>query len=338
MNRVAQRLAYIGGAVFLTLLIGTIGFVVVEDYPVFDAFYMALITMTTVGYTEVRPLTQAGRVFNSVLIVIGVTTLFLAIGAMAQTIVELELDEYFDKRRMKRMIEKLENHYIVCGFGRVGHEVALEFQAQATPFVLIENDPEAQEKAHSLGYLYVAENATADEALDAAGIRRARCLIAAVGSDAENTYITLCARSMNPKLFIVARVDSTRGEERLRQAGADKVISPYRIGGRTIAFTALQPHVSDFLDSATGDRWIAEIEVNEGSDLVGMPLGEFRRTRAGNNVVLGLRGPSGHFVVSPSAHRRLAVGDRMLVLGREKDLASMKLPDNHPPADRPARG
>ncbi|KPK47573.1 MAG: hypothetical protein AMJ77_02640 [Dehalococcoidia bacterium SM23_28_2] len=325
--------------VFLILLVGgTVGYMLIEGWPFLDALFMTAITLSTVGYGEVQPLSSGGVVFSVFLILFGVGAVLYVLNTTVQTVLESHLGEILEVRKMKARINALRDHYIVCGFGRVGHEVALEFQAQATPFVLIENDPEAQEKAHSLGYLYVAENATADEALDAAGIRRARCLIAAVGSDAENTYITLCARSMNPKLFIVARVDSTRGEERLRQAGADKVISPYRIGGRTIAFTALQPHVSDFLDSATGDRWIAEIEVNEGSDLVGMPLGEFRRTRAGNNVVLGLRGPSGHFVVSPSAHRRLAVGDRMLVLGREKDLASMKLPDNHPPADRPARG
>jgi voltage-gated potassium channel len=134
--------------------------------------------------------------------------------------------------------------------------------------------------------------------------------------------------SRKPNLSIIARIDSARGEERLRQAGADKVISPYRIGGRSIAFSALQPHVSDFLDSTRGDRWIADIEVSEGSDLAGMTLDEFRNTRAGGTLVVGLREPNGHFVVGPSPDRRLEVGDRMLVLGSEKDLASMKLPDN----------
>ncbi len=325
--------------VFAALLVGgTVGYMLIEGWPFLDALFMTAITISTVGYGEVRPLSSGGIVFSVFLILFGVGAVLYLLNATVQTVFESNLGEVLEVRKMKARINALRDHYIVCGFGRVGHEVALEFQAQTTPFVLIENDPEAQEKARSLGYLYVAENATAEEALDAAGVRRARCLIAAVGSDAENTYITLCARSMNPKLFIVARVDSTRGEERLRQAGADKVISPYRIGGRTIAFTALQPHVSDFLDSATGDRWIAEIAVSEGSDLVGMTLGDFRHTRAGDNVVLGLRGPSGHFVVGPSAHRRLAVGDRMLVLGREKDLASMKLPDDHPAADRAGSG
>lgn len=327
------------GVVFAALLVGgTAGYMLIEGWPLLDAFFMTAITLSTVGYGEVRPLSSAGIVFSVFLIFFGVGAVLYMLNATIQTVFEGQLGEILEVRKMKARIDALRDHYIVCGFGRVGQEVALELQAQGVPLVLIENDAEVRERARSLGYLYVAENATAEEALDAAGVRRARCLIAAVGSDAENTYITLCARAMNPKLFIVARVDSVRGEERLRQAGADKVISPYRIGGRSIAFSALQPRVSDFLDSASGDQWIAEIEVSEGSDLVGMTLGEFRRRRAGRNVVLGLRRPNGHFVASPSADRRLKAGDRMLVLGEEKDLASMKLPGNHVTPGRAAEG
>jgi voltage-gated potassium channel len=327
-----------GGVVFAVLLVGgTAGYMLIEGWALLDALFMTAITLSTVGYGQVQPLSSAGVVFSVFLIFFGVGAVLYTLNAVIQTVFEGQLGEILEVRKMKARIDALRDHYIVCGFGRVGQEVALELRAQDVPFVLIESDPEVQERARSLGYLYVAENATADEALDAAGVRRARCLIAAVGSGAENTYITLCARAMNPKLFIVARVDSARGEERLRQAGADKVISPYRIGGRSIAFSALQPRVSDFLDSASGDQWIAEIEVSEGSDLVGTTLGEFRRRRAGSNVVLGLRGPNGRFVVAPSADRRLKVGDRMLVLGGEKDLASMKLPLNHVTADRTER-
>jgi voltage-gated potassium channel len=237
---------------------------------------------------------------------------------------------------MKSRIDALRDHFIVCGFGRVGHEVALELRAQGAPFVLIENHPEVQERAHGLGYLYVAGNATAAEALDAAGVRRARCLIAVVGSDAENTYITLCGRALNPDLFIVARADSALGEDRLRQAGANKVISPYRIGGRSIALAALQPRVSDVAELASGDQWIAEMEIGEGSDLVGMTFGEFSRERAGDAVVLGLYGRNGRLVVDPPADHQLKAGDRMLVLGDEKDSVSMKLLSDHLTPREPA--
>jgi voltage-gated potassium channel len=146
--------------------------------------------------------------------------------------------------------------------------------------------------------------------------------VAAVGSDAENTYITLCARAMNPDLLIVARVDTHRGEERLRQAGADKVISPYRIGGRTIAFSALQPRVTDFVDSVRGDRWIAEIEIGESSDLVGLTIGGVMREREGVGAVLALREPDGELIVGPSAETRLKLGDHLIVLGDETRPAS----------------
>ena len=331
------RRIIIGGIAFAALLVGgTAGYVFIEGWPVLDALFMTAITLSTVGYGQVQPLSAAGEVFTVFLIFFGVGAALYTLNAIVQTVFEGQLAEILEVRRMKTRIDALRDHYIVCGFGRVGHEVALELQVQGVPFVLIEDDPEVQQRARNLGYLYVAENATAEEALDAVGVRRARCLITVVGSDAENTYVTLCARSMNPNLLIVARADSALGEDRLRQAGADKVISPYRIGGRSIAFSALQPQVSDFVDVASGDQWIAEIEVGEGSELVGMTLGEFRRERVGSGVVLGLHGSNGHFVVGPSPDRRLKAGDRMLVLGDEKDLASMKLLDGNATPREPA--
>jgi voltage-gated potassium channel len=319
-----------GSAAFIILLMGgTVGYMLIEGWSALDALFMTAITLSTVGYGEVEPLSASGTVFSVFLIFFGVGAALYTFNAIIQTIFEGQLGEILEVRKMKSRIDALRDHFIVCGFGRVGYEVALELQSQGVPFVLVENDPEVQEKAHGLGYLYVSENATAAEALDAAGIRRARCLIAVVGSDAENTYITLCGRALNPDLFIVARADSTLGEDRLRQAGADKVISPYRIGGRSIALSALQPRVSDVVELASGDQWIAEIEIGEGSDLIGMTFGEFSRERAGDAVVLGLYGPNGRLVVEPPADQRMKAGDRMLVLGDERDPVSIKLLSDH---------
>jgi voltage-gated potassium channel len=319
-----------GGTAFTILLLGgTAGYMLIEGWSPLDALFMSAITLSTVGYGEVEPLSAAGAVFSVFLILFGVGAALYTFNAIIQTVFEGQLGEILEVRKMKSRIDALRDHFIVCGFGRVGYEVVLELQAQGVAFVLIENDPEVQERAHALGYLYVAENATAAEALDAAGIRRARCLIAVVGSDAENTYITLCGRALNPNLFIVARADSTLGEDRLRQAGANKVISPYRIGGRSIALSALQPRVSDVAELASGDQWIAEIEIREGSDLAGMTFGEFSRERTGGSVVLGLYGPNGRLVVEPPGDQRLRAGDRMLVLGDEKDSVSMKLLSDH---------
>lgn len=312
-----------GAVIFASLLLGgTVGYMLIEGWSVLDALFMTAITLSTVGYGQVRPLSSAGVVFSIFLIFFGVGAVLYLLNATIQTMFEGQLGEILGVRRMKARIDALSDHYVVCGFGRVGQEVAHEFRAQNVRFVLIEDDPEAQEKARNLGYLYVAGNATAEEALHTAGVTRARCLVAAVGSDAENTYVTLCARAMNPELLIVARVDTPRGEERLRQAGADKVISPYRIGGRTIAFSALQPRVTDFIDSVRGDKWIAEVQVGPGSDLVGLTIQDVLHEREGVGAVLALRGPDGDLTVGPSADTRLKLGDRLIVLGAETRQAS----------------
>jgi voltage-gated potassium channel len=327
-----------GVAVFTSLLAaGTIGYTAIEGWPPLDALFMTAITLSTVGYGEIRPLSTGGVVFSMFLIFFGVGAVLYALNATIQTVLEGHLQEVLGVRKMKTRIDALRNHYLICGFGRVGQEVAHELAAQKVPFVVIESAPEHQEKARSLGYLYVAENATTEEALLAGGIRRARGLIAAVGSDAENTYITLCTRSLNPHLFIVARAGSEEGEEHLRQAGADKVISPYRIGGRSIAFSALYPLETDFVDSVRGDRWVAEIQVNEGSKLAGQSIEEALSGRPGLNVVLGLETQTGELIVGPPPERRLEVGDCLIVMGEEKKLAILRtdLRDLRGGQDRP---
>src|SRR5215467_8974783 len=165
MNRLARRFLILGVALVATLIIGTIGFTVIDHYPVFDAFYMTLTTMTTVGYGEVHPLSHAGRVFNSFLIFFGVTTIFIAIGAMTQTIIELEFGDAISKRRNKRMIDKLKDHYIICGFGRVGRGAASELQHAGVPFVVVDIDPDRAERAMMAGMLAVSADSTRDETL-----------------------------------------------------------------------------------------------------------------------------------------------------------------------------
>jgi voltage-gated potassium channel len=313
-----------GLAVFASLLtFGTVGYMVIEGWPLLDALFMTAITLSTVGYGAPRPLDTGGLIFSMFLIFFGVGAVLYVINATIQTVFEGHLREALGVRKMRAKIDGLRKHYVICGFGRVGQEVAHEFHVQRVPFVVIENDPENQERARSLDYLYLAENATAEEALLAAGVKKARGLIAAVASDAENTYITLCARSLNPRLFIVARAGSPRGEERLRQAGADKVISPYRIGGRSIAFAALYPLETDFVDSVHGDRWIAEVEVNEGSSLAGLTIEEMLAERPGFNLVLGLQPHGGELIIGPPVDRRLEVGDSLIMLGEERKIAEL---------------
>ena len=198
MQRIYRRLAVISVAISATLLIGTLGFVLIDHFPVFDAFYMSLTTIATVGYAEVHPLSRAGRVFNSFLIFFGVSTMFLAIGAVTQTVIELELNEVFEKRRVKRMIDKLDKHYIVCGFGRVGRGAAAELQRAGAPFVVIDSDERRVESAIRAGMLAVLADSTRDETLKDVGIDRARGLIAALATDADNLFLVLSAKTLNP--------------------------------------------------------------------------------------------------------------------------------------------
>ena len=205
MSRLARRFLYILLAIAVTLLIGTVGFTLIDHYPPFDAFYMTLTTMTTVGYGEIHPLSHAGRVFNSFLIFFGVTTIFIAIGAMTQTIVEREFGEAIGKRRNKRMIDKLKDHYIICGYGRVGRGAAAELHHSGVPFVVVDLNPERVERAVVEGMLAVAADSTRDETLRRAGIERARGLVAALATDADNLFVLLSAKGLNPKIYVATR-------------------------------------------------------------------------------------------------------------------------------------
>src|SRR6476469_2256813 len=202
MNRLTRRLSLILLAILTTLLIGTVGFTVIEHYPPFDAFYMTLTTMTTVGYMEIHPLSRAGRVFNSFLIFFGVTTIFIAIGAMTQTIIELEFGDAIGKRRNKRMIDKLKDHFIICGFGRVGRGAASELHHAGVPFVIVDRDPERVERAMMAGMLAANADSTRDETLRQVGIDRARGLVAALATDADNLFVLLSAKGLNPGIYV----------------------------------------------------------------------------------------------------------------------------------------
>src|SRR5712692_10524917 len=206
MAHLRRRLILIGVALAATLAGGTMGFVAIEHYPWFDAFYMTLITVTTVGYGELHELSNAGRIFNSFLILFGVTIILLAVGAMTQTVIELELNQFFGKRRVKNMINKLEGHFILCGFGRVGRGAAEELSQAGVPFVVVDRDEDKVERAMHDGMLGVVADASRDETLRDVGIAKARGLIATLASDADNLFLVLTAKTLNPNLQLTARV------------------------------------------------------------------------------------------------------------------------------------
>src|SRR6185369_3913311 len=328
MNLLARRFVLIGVAIVTTLSIGTVGFTVIDGYSPFDAFYMSLTTMTTVGYGEIHPLSHAGRIFNSLLIVFGVTTLFIAIGAMTQTIIELEFGEAIGKRRKKRMIDNLKDHYIICGFGRVGRGAASELRHTGVPFVVVDIDPDRAERAMLAGMLAVTADSTHDETLRMVGIERARGLVAALATDADNLFVLLSAKGLNPGIYVATRAAEEGAEAKMRRAGADAVFAPYSITGHRLAQSLLRPHVVQFLDFTTKDIGedisIEQVKVAETSEMVARTIKEMQLRKEVGVIVMAIRKESGEMVFNPPADTAVQSGDYLIVMGRPGNLRALE--------------
>jgi voltage-gated potassium channel len=299
-------------------VIATCGFHFIEGWSWFDAVYMVVTTITTIGYREVHELTPAGRMFNLYVIVVGVGLVFLAIGALASALLEFELLKFFGRRRMVREISRLNNHVIICGAGRVGRSVARELLSRPAPFLIIENNPEKLLKLDPT-WLVMNADATQEHTLRDARIENASGLVAATTTDAINIYIILTARSLNPKLKIIARASEEDADKHLRKAGADIVISPYHFAGHRIAQSFLRPNVIDFLDLATAsdrqlDLELAEVRVEPGSPFAGKTLAGSQIRQTMNVIVLAIkRDRDMHF--NPEPDDRIEAGDFLIAMG-----------------------
>ncbi len=327
-RRLAQRALIIAGLLLLTLTIGTVGFRAIEGYPFFDAFYMTLITITTVGYTEIHPLSQAGRVFNSFLILFGVTVMFSAVGAMTQTIIELELQDRYGKRRKKRMIDRMHDHFIICGFGRVGRNASFELQRANAPFLVMDRNQQRVDRAIRSGMTAVIADATHDDCLREAGVLRARGLVAALPSDAENLFIILSAKTLNPKLNVVTRASEEEAGEKLRRAGADTVFAPYTIAGQRLAHALVRPHVVEFLDFANnpvGSRIMMEqVRVAPGAHFDAKLLRDMHLRRDHGVILLAVRKEDGRMLFNPPLETNVRAGDHLIVIGEQPNLRKLE--------------
>src|SRR5258708_18917291 len=333
MEHLPRRLAVVALSILFTLALGTAGFVFIEGYPVFDAFYMTLTTVTTVGYGEIRTLSHAGRIFNSFLISFGVVVIFLAVGAMTQTAIELELNQFFGKRRVKNMIEKLEGHYIVCGFGRLGHGASDELRQAGVPFVVIDKNEDRVERAIKSGMLAVAADASHDETLRDVGTGKAKGLIATLANDADNLFLILSARALNSRLHLAARVDEQASEQKIRRAGADFVFAPYNSTGHRMAQALLKPHVHQFINFATQggnlnvgieNVGIEQVQVSARSSFAEQTLEHMQVRRGLGVIVLADRKGEGKMVFNPAADLRIAAGDHLIVMGEADRLQKLE--------------
>ena len=322
------------------IVVGTSGYVML-GWDFLDALYMTVITVGTVGFEEVNDLDEdpVGRVWTIILIISGVAVLGYATTSLVALAVEGTVRDYFRSRRMRAEISKLDGHYILCGYGRVGRQVAAEFARDGVPFVVIEQDQRVVEGCRQEGYLAFAGVASNDDVLEEVGISRAKGLVAAVDSDADNVFVTLSARKFNPGLHIVARASSDQSAAKLEIAGADRTLSPYAVGGRRLASLATQPLVVDFLDIVTrGQKGIEfrleEFEVPKDSALADHTIGELKIGERTGAIILATRNGEGTFDTTPGANDRIYAGDTLVVLGSreqvdrlEKLMRGEKLPD-----------
>jgi voltage-gated potassium channel len=327
-SRLARRFLLIAGLLCVILVVGTAGFVLIEGYSWFDGFYMTLTTITTIGYQELRPLSHSGRIFNSFLIIVGVSALFISVGAMTQTIIELELQDRYGKRRKKHMIQNLHDHFIVCGFGRVGRNASYEFQRVHVPFLVIDRNEQRVAKATAAGMLAVVADATQDDSLREAGVLRAKGLIAALPSDAENLFIILSAKTLNPGLTVVTRASEEEAGEKLRRAGADTVFTPYSMAGRQLADALLRPHVVEFLDFARSNIGpkvtMEQVCVSPRIQFTSKPLGQLLGPRKSGVIVLAIRKPGGETIFNPPAEFEISTGDFLIVMGERSNLQELE--------------
>jgi voltage-gated potassium channel len=327
-RRLLRRAAFIATLLAVTLCLGTVGFVLLEGFSVFDAFYMTLITITTVGYEEIHPLNHAGRVFNSFVICFGVSAIFVAAGAMTQSIIELELQDRYGKRRKKKMIDNLHDHFIVCGFGRVGRNASLELQRLQAPVLVIDRREDRVERAMHLGMLGVEADATLDDTLRAAGVMRAKGLIASLPSDAENLFIILSAKTLNPGLTVVTRASEEEAEIKLRRAGADIVFTPYAIVGHRIAQALVKPHLVEFLNIATSDVGpevtLEQMELSPKSQLASKTFAEIQQRCLGGVILLAVRRAGGQMVFNPATDTMVCAGDYLIGIGEKPGLEKLE--------------
>ena len=307
---------------------GTIGYVTIEGWSAWDAFYMTVTTVATVGYGEVHPLSRAGQAFTLVLVLGGVGTALYAFSALAAVAVEGGWNTYFEQWRVRRMLDALTEHYVLCGYGRIGSIIAEEFRRQKTPFVVVDRHAERVQDATASGCLAIQGDASREDTLRRVHIDRARGLVAAVGTDAENVYAVLTARVLNPQLFVIARAESDDSTAKLKRAGADRVISPYQIGALQMAQTALRPAVVDFFEIATNSENLElsmeQVKIGAGSALDGHSLGESNLRHTYKVVVVGIQRAGGRMEFNPSPDTAMRAGDHLVVLGSVSNLKELE--------------
>ena len=323
-----RHLRFSIAALVTVIAFGTLGYAMIEDWQAFDALYMTIITLATVGFREVHELSPEGKIFTIVLIISGTGIIAYTLSSLIQFTLEGQLRKILGRKKLESRIGKLRDHYIICGYGRIGHLICREFQSRPTPFVVVEQNPNHIERLGREGYMYVEGDATDDETLQAAGIEHAKGLITAVTSDTDNVYITLTARGLNPKLFILARAGEEGAEKKLMRAGASKVISPYTIGASRMAQAILRPSVVDFIELATASEHLAlqieEIRIAADSVLAGKNLINSGIRQSMGIIIVGIKESDGKMTFNPPPEKNIEPNSVLIILGERPAISQLE--------------
>ncbi len=322
-----KRLRIAFTLLLITLMTGVVGYSVFEDMSLFEAFYMTIITISTVGFQEVKPLHPMGRIITIFIISTGITIGAYTIGTLLRMLIEGELRKTFGRRIVERKISQLKDHYIICGYGRIGSLVCQELKNNNKDFVVIDNAPDAIEQLEKEQIYFIPVDATEDESLEKAGIMNATSLVTAVKSDADNVFITLTARGMRPDIFILSRATDVGSEAKLKRAGANRVVSPYQIGGKRMAQVLLKPTVVDFIDIAIMDTRLGlrleECRIKPESKLVGKNLIESNLRKNYGIIIVLIKKNNGDMIYNPQPTEVLDSDDVLVVLGKKDDMDRM---------------
>jgi voltage-gated potassium channel len=315
------------GSILGVVVCGTAGYVLIEGWSVLDSLYMTIISLTTVGFREVGPLSSEGKLFTLAIILGGVATVTTTLTIGSQILMAGQLQKFMGRRKLEKEIRSIKNHYIICGYGRMGKVICREFQRKPVPFVVIEKDMETFQGLPG-NILAIQGNASEESVLLEAGIERAHGLVTVASSDADNVYITLTASGLRPDIYIVARAGEAGSETKLLRAGASKVVSPYTIGGTGIANAILRPAVVDFIELVTKrehlELQMEEVQIGENSILAGKTILDAGLRQQLGIIVVAVKKGDGRMEFNPSSHTLVEAGDRLIVLGGGDNLAALE--------------
>lgn len=324
-----KKLFIVSSLLLFVVILGAVGFRLIEGWGLLESLYATVTTISTVGYGDFAPASAKGRLFTIFLIVIGVGAMLYGASLFAEMMVDNRLKIILGRNSMESRIERMKDHYIICGFGRMGSLICREMAKEKLPFVIIEKNPEVLQRIENERYVYYKGNATDDTSLLQSGIKRARGVVCVLSSDAENLYVILTAKELNPDVYILSRCEEEISEHRLLRAGANRVISPYTMGGMRMAMAILKPAMMDFIEITTGrqslDLRMEELAVTDRSSIVGKSLESSEIRKRYKLIIVAIKKDSGKMIFNPEAVYMIEKGDRLIALGEDDDVNRFNL-------------